>query len=252
MLTPDRLRDPGRRQAAIAALAPDLLVLADYGTDRAPGAARPAAPRRAQPPSRRSCPATAAPRPCPPRSLAGDAETGVSLMRMDAGIDTGPLDRVRSGSPLDGHGGRRPTWSARLAAMAARAPHRVAARVARRATLAGGPPARGRCHAHAPAAARGRTLDPSRPAPELERQVRAYQPWPGAWIEQPGGRLIVVGRPCRPGGPSAPQARAGDLVALGPDVALVTTDGSLVLDRVQPAGKRPMSGRDYRRGRRDL
>jgi methionyl-tRNA formyltransferase len=90
-------------------------------------------------------------------------------------------------------------------------------------------------------------LDVARPADELERQVRAYQPWPGSFLETPTGRLIVLRAIVEPGDADEP----GRLVA-GRDLRLATADGWLVLDEVQPAGKRPMSGVSYARGRPEL
>ena len=112
VLTPPRLRAP-EAIAAILALRPDLAVLADYGQIVPAAAARPAA-RRAQPPP------VALPRfrgaaPIPAAILAGDAETAVTLMRMDAGLDTGPIV-AQATVPLDGHGDRARA-RARLAAL---------------------------------------------------------------------------------------------------------------------------------------
>ena len=245
LLTPDRLRDPVAHHA-IAAFAPDLAVLADYGRI-VPQALLDLAPHGALNLHPSLLPRHRGATPIPAAIAAGDAETGVSLMRMDAGIDTGPLiaqERVL----LDGSE-RALDLEQRLA--------RVAAELlitSLPAWLAGDLPA-------VPQPADGATLtrplrredarlDPARPAAELERRIRAYQPWPGAWIEEPSGRLIVSAAHAVPAVPGA--GEPGRLVALGPDIALVTADGILVLDTVQPAGKRPMAGRDHRRGRRDL
>ena len=83
--------------------------------------------------------------------------------------------------------------------------------------------------------------------PELERQIRAYQPWPGSFLDTPVGRLIVLRAAVDPG-PADPPGR---LVA-GRDLRLATADDWLVLEEVQPAGKRPMSGVSYARGRPEL
>ncbi len=82
-------------------------------------------------------------------------------------------------------------------------------------------------------------LDPSKPALELERQVRAYQPWPGSFIEPDGERLVVW------------KARAVDSTQ-GQGLGLQTSDGVLELVEVQPAGGRRMSAADYARGRPNL
>jgi methionyl-tRNA formyltransferase len=90
-------------------------------------------------------------------------------------------------------------------------------------------------------------LDPARSAVELERQVRAYQPWPGAFLEHDGDRLKVwtagvLERPVK--------ADPGDIVLAEGTIALMTVDGALRLDEIQPAGKRRMSGAAYRHGKR--
>ena len=81
-------------------------------------------------------------------------------------------------------------------------------------------------------------LDPSRPASELARVVRAGNPRPGAWIVVDDKRVKVWGAHAEPAGPTP-----GDRYELvWPGAALQTADGSLVLDAVQPEGKRPMTG----------
>ena len=90
-------------------------------------------------------------------------------------------------------------------------------------------------------------LDPRSPAQVLERQVRAYQPWPGSFIDTPVGRLTSGAR--------TSHARDTDLaagtIAATPSggLALVAGDGLLELDEVQPAGGRRMSGAEALRGR---
>jgi methionyl-tRNA formyltransferase len=83
-------------------------------------------------------------------------------------------------------------------------------------------------------------LDPRRSAADLERQVRAYQPWPGSFAETPEGRLIVWRASAAPDGP---KPGTFDLDGLG------TEGGRLRLIEVQPAGGRRMSWDDYVRGR---
>ena len=115
--------------------------------------------------------------PIPAAILAGDRETGVTLMRMDRGLDTGPIVAVER-VPLDGTE-IAPQLEADLELVAADL-----------LDTKPGPMDPGRAGA-APAIERGRGLsreplrredgriDPRRSAVELERQVRAYQPWPG-------------------------------------------------------------------------
>jgi methionyl-tRNA formyltransferase len=227
----------------LRALRPDLIVLADYG--------------RLIPADVLDLPRFGAlnlhpsllPRhrgaaPVPAAIAAGDATTGVSLMRMDEGLDSGPLLAQREVA-LDGTE-TAPDLEARLADLAAD-------------LLAASLPAwlEGRLEAQPQATtgvsltrplrrADGR-LDAGRPARALERQVRALQPWPGSFLEGDGERLIVW----RAGVEAGPASAApGALVACGETLALQTVDGLLRLDEVQPAGRRRMSGAEYRRGRR--
>ena len=95
-------------------------------------------------------------------------------------------------------------------------------------------------------------LDPTRSAIELERAVRALRPWPGTYLERPDGRLIVHEATLE-ASPATPGASPGDLVAIGAGkqtrLALVTGEGLLRLDVLQPAGKGRMSGPELVRGR---
>jgi methionyl-tRNA formyltransferase len=241
VLTPERLRSP-ESVAAILALQPGLLVLADYG--------------RIVPQDLLELPFGALnlhpsllPRhrgasPIPATILAGDTETGVTLMKMDAGLDTGPII-AQTRVELAGRE-TTPILEERLAVLA----DGLLARSL-------GPWVRGELHA-VPQPEEGATLtkplkrhdgrlDVARPAEELERQIRAYQSWPGSFLETPTGRLIVLRAAVDPG-PADPPGR---LVA-GRDLRLSTADGWLVLEEVQPAGKRPMSGVIYARGRPEL
>jgi len=245
VLTPDRLRDPAA-QAAIAALAPDLAVLADYGRI-VPQALLDLPPHGALNLHPSPLPRHRGATPVPAAIAEGDAETGVSLMRMDAGIDTGPLvAQVRL--PLAGDE-VAPELEHRLAEMAAKL--LIAALPGWLAgTLPAVPQPMDGATLTRPLRREDARLDGTRPAAELERRIRALQPWPGAWVEQPAGRLIVLA--AHPG-PAAPDgATAGSVIAIGPELAFVAADGTLILDTVHPAGKRPMPGRDHRRGRRDL
>ena len=90
-------------------------------------------------------------------------------------------------------------------------------------------------------------LDPTLPAAALERQVRAYLPWPRTFLEHDGQRLVVTAASI---GPEEPGDIPGALVRHGQRPALVTADGRLVLEWVTPEGKRPMTGEDWLRGRR--
>ncbi|MBI2762842.1 MAG: methionyl-tRNA formyltransferase [Chloroflexi bacterium] len=180
--------------------------------------------------------------PIPATILAADALAGVSIMQMDAGLDTGPI-LAAVDWPLNGTEDT-PELESRAAHEAADLLDHVVTSV-----LAG--------HGSGtPQAPLGITmtrtlnreagrLDPRLPAAELERRVRAFRPWPGTFVEIPQLRLGI--REAAVG-----QAQPGDVpgvvVADGAGIALSTVDGRLSLTVVQPAGRWPMSGAAFRRG----
>jgi methionyl-tRNA formyltransferase len=84
-------------------------------------------------------------------------------------------------------------------------------------------------------------LDPTRPAHQLERQVRAFQPWPGSFVDTTVGRLVVWASSV-----GAPTDRAAGL--FGPR-GLAAADAELLLVEVQPAGGARMSWDAFVRGR---
>jgi methionyl-tRNA formyltransferase len=87
-------------------------------------------------------------------------------------------------------------------------------------------------------------LDFSQPATTLARRVRAFNPWPGAFTFWQG-QLLKIHR-AHPAG--APPAQPGMTALHGGQPALGCGDGLLVLDEVQPAGKRPMPGEVFLHG----
>ena len=175
---------------------------------------------------------------------AGDERTGVSIMRLDEGLDTGPvlaLSEVAIGARETT--GELTERLARLGAdllvevlrrFAAREPPAEAAQDEARATL---------CR---PLAKDDGRVDWSRSAAELDRRRRAFDPWPGVFTELAGERVrILDGEPVA--GSGAPGVVV-DLGAVGPVVA--TGEGAWLLRQVQPAGRGAMSGADFARGRR--
>ena len=242
VLTPERLRAP-EAIATILALEPALAVLADYGQivpaallDLPLGALN-------LHPSR--LPRWRGAAPVPATIAAGDASTAVTLMRMDAGVDTGPIVAAVD-VPLRGDE-RAPELETRLAEMAAQLLDDRLGPWIRGELGVVAQSSEGATHTRPLRREDGR-LEPSRPAAELERLVRAYLPWPGTFLDLPDGRLVVSAASVRPSGPGdVPGAIVGD----GGRPALATGDGRLVLERVTPAGRRPMTGEDWLRGRRD-
>lgn len=235
ILTPPRLRD----QAALAeimALEPDLVVLADYGQivpsallDLRHGALN-------LHPS--LLPRHRGATPIPAAILAGDTETGVTLMRMDAGLDTGPI--VAQTRVALGGDETTPLLEETLEVEADGLLTRYLGPWLRGKISATPQPEKGATLTRPLRREDGR-LDPHRPVLDLERQVRAYQPWPGSYVETDLGRLVVWRAEIAPDGPPA---GTFDEEGIG------TGDGArLRLREVQPAGGNRMSWDAFVRGR---
>lgn len=181
--------------------------------------------------------------PIPATILAGDPATGVTIIQMDAGLDTGPIVAATRW-PLTG--------TETAPELEARAAVEGAALLARtivpwlRGDIASVPQGDDGVTMTRPLRRDDGRLDPDRPAQVLERQVRAFQPWPGSFLETSAGRLIVWRASVE--GEAATAAAPGTF-GPGPDLRIATVDGWLVLSEVQPAGGRRMPGTVLLRGR---
>jgi methionyl-tRNA formyltransferase len=241
VLTHPRLRAP-EAVDAILALRPGLAVLADYRQIVPP-------PILGLPHGALNLHPSALPRfrgaaPISTTILEGDRETAVSIIRMDDGVDTGPIvaqERV----PVAGTE-TTPELEARLAQVAAALLDRCLAGWLDGSLVAVPQPVEGVTITRELRREDGR-LDPARSAVELERKVRADLPWPGSFLDIGGDRLVVTAASAVP---SEPGDLPGSLVRHGQLPAMATADGRLVLEWVTPAGKRAMSGADWLRGRR--
>ena len=168
--------------------------------------------------------------------LAGDAETGVAIMQMEKGLDTGPV-RLEGRIPILRETAGELTDA--LAVLGAKLMLDVLA------DLPGHPavpqPEQGVSYAHKIDKAEAR-IDWAQPAQQIDRLVRAMQPSPGAWFESAGQRVkLIAAEPAL--GSGMPGALIGDsLVAAG--------DGAIRLLTVQPEGKPRMAAADWLRGRR--
>ena len=174
--------------------------------------------------------------------MAGDTRTGVCIMRLTAGLDSGPVC-VTAEEPI-GDDDTYGTLAARLALLGGGLLVQA---------LDTSPPFVEQDEAAATYAekitAEDRRLDPQHPAEELVRVVRALSPHIGAAVTGPDGRRLGVwaatARPPRPGDPAP-----GELALDGPVPALGCTPGTLALTTVQPAGRNRMPGDAYLRGLR--
>ncbi len=234
-------------QARLAAYRPDLMVVVAYGL---------ILPRKVLAIPRLGCwnvHASLLPRwrgaaPIQRAILAGDAETGVGLMQMEAGLDTGPvlLER-RTPITRDDTGG---SLHDRLAALGAEALAEGLRRVQAGETLVAIPQAdAGVVYAHKLDKAES-ALDFTRSAIELERQVRAFDPWPGSDAEIAGERLRVWGALALD---LSHAATPGSVVGAGREgIDIACGEGVLRVVSLQRAGGRRISAADYLNARPEL
>ncbi len=238
---PERLRKP-EAFAELAELAPDLIIVAAYGQILRqqvldlPQFGCVNVHASLLPRWRGAAPIQAA-------ILNGDRETGVTIMKMDAGIDTGPMlaRRALEINPNDDSD----SLSERLSQLGAALLVETLP-----AVLAG-------AITPVPQAEEGATyasmlkkedglLDFSQPAVALERKIRAYTPWPGAYFLFDGQPIKIKRAVVREESP-LPEGQAGILTGLP---AMGTASGCLLFEELQPAGKKMMSGKDFLRGAR--
>ncbi|MFO1282944.1 MAG: methionyl-tRNA formyltransferase [Burkholderiales bacterium] len=247
VLQPPSLKTEGDR-AMLAGFAPDVLVVAAYGL---------LLPRAVLDWPRRGClniHASLLPRwrgaaPIPRAIEAGDSRTGISIMRMEEGLDTGPVvDSVAT--PILGDD-TAATLTDRLAALGAEAIVRALRRLDRDGRLEAVPQSSVGATYAAKISRDDAAIDWTLDATTLDRRVRAYEPAPGAHAVF--GDTEVKIRAARPIVRAA-SALAGEVVASGAagiDVACGAQpeDGALRVVELQPAGGRRMTAAAYAAGR---
>ena len=185
--------------------------------------------------------------PIPAAILAGDTETGATIMRVELALDAGPMlaqvsvpiaatDTAASLTPRIAEAGADllmdvlPRWQS--GAIKARAQDDALATYAPQIEK------------------RDALIDPAdEPAAVIERKIRAYNPWPVAYGLLEGQPLRIFASHV---GPAVGDAPPGTLIAAEGALALATCDGLLVIDTLQPPGGRAQSSRDYLNGHRDI
>jgi methionyl-tRNA formyltransferase len=178
--------------------------------------------------------------------LAGDEASGVSIMQMDPGIDTGPwlaqkMEIIRPDDTAE-------TLSQRLACLGAdllieTLPAYLEGKISPR------PQDESRATYAGMIDKEAGKLDFQKSAEELSRSVRAYQPWPGTYTFIDGVMLkIHRAYSCCPEQKPAEATPAGQTMVWDGLPAVQTQQGILVLDEVQPAGKKPMPGAGFLNG----
>ena len=175
--------------------------------------------------------------------LAGDEETGVTVMQMDVGLDTGPMLAKRSIrlAPTDTAGSVFEALS-QLGAnlLLSTLPDYLSGKL-----LPQPQPEEGMTYAPMLKKEEGK-LDFTHDANELERRIRAFNPWPGAYMEFDGVLLKIHRAHVESG-----NAEAGKRLVVQNQPAVGAGGGLLILDEVQPAGKKSMSGKFFLSGARN-
>lgn len=242
VLQPTSLKHSDAR-AALAGLRPDLLVTAAYGL------LLPRAVLELPPLGCWNLHASLLPRwrgasPINQAILAGDGETGISLMQMDVGLDTGPviLQRATSIGSEETAG----ELHDRLAELAAE----VLVEGLTRLDDGSLPPARPQDEAsatHAPLISKADAeIDWRAPAVGIERMIRAYQPWPVAWgrLGDSDGIRFHRARPIEGSGPPGSVLDDSSRLVVG------CGEGALEILELQAPGRKRVSARDWLNARR--
>jgi methionyl-tRNA formyltransferase len=241
VLQPETLRDPAAVEQ-LAALRPDVAVVAAYGEILRKSVLEipPLGYLNIHP---SLLPHYRGPTPIPGAILNGDAETGVTVMLLDAKMDSGPI-LAQQRVPLP-PGARSGTLTQELFTLGSALLLEALARYAA-GTLKPVPQDDSQATYTKILKKEDGVIDWGTSAVQIERMTRAYDPWPGAqtlWRGQPF-KLIAARAHIDWRGSEKP----GTLIGLGSSVWVAAGDGALELLAVQPAGKRAMPAAEWRRG----
>lgn len=241
LIQPEKIREP-EAMATLRAWAPDLIVVAAFGQILR---------KELLDLPRYGClnvhgsllPRWRGAAPIQTALLAGDRQTGITIMKMEAGVDTGPLLSQRS-LPIAAED-TAGTLFEKLAALGADLLLETLPDYLRGKILPQPQPAEGITYAPPLKKVDGR-LDFTKPTVELARRVRAFQPWPGTWIPWRESVLKIL----RVSTGTA-QVAAGTRTIYQGLPAVGAADGLIIFEEVQPAGKKAMTGKAFLAGARD-
>ena len=175
--------------------------------------------------------------------LAGDAETGITIMQMDAGLDTGPMlsvahEAIRSDDTTA-------SLSERLAVVGAQLMADTLPKYLRGEIVPQPQPEDGVTYSPKIDKANAQ-IDWGRPAIEIERMVRAYLPWPGTQTVWDGQMVKVLQAQVIEGKRDRAIGQVGKLS--DGSIGVMTGDGVLVLKEIQLAGRKALKAEDFVRG----
>jgi methionyl-tRNA formyltransferase len=236
---PLRAREPGFI-ASLRALAPDVIVVAAYGQ---------ILPAELLEIPRRGClnihtsllPRWRGAAPIQWAILEGDSETGVSIMLMDVGLDTGPVIATTRTKVEDRDTGQ--TLHDRLARLGSELLLTVLPRWLEGELSAQPQPAEGVTYARKLSKADGR-IDWTRPAESIARQVRALNPWPVAFTTSPSG-ILKVWQASTVEGSGSP----GEVLAVSGDRLIVAAGrGAVACEVLQREGRKKLPAREFLAG----
>jgi methionyl-tRNA formyltransferase len=172
--------------------------------------------------------------------MAGDRVTGVQVMRMEAGLDTGPVILSET-TPITAEDTAGALHD-RLSQIAARLAPRALAALERGALTETPQAENGVTYAHkiSPAEAR---IDWARPAHDVDCHIRGLSPFPGAWFDAKGERVKVLFSRI-----SDAKGAPGEILDTDEKLTVACGDGAVALVTLQRAGKRPQSAAEFLRG----
>jgi len=169
--------------------------------------------------------------------MAGDAETGVMVMKMEAGLDTGPVlmaERTPVGRKTSGE------LAEQLSRLGADLMVRTLGALERGAVAEHAQAQDGVTYAKKILKDEAR-IDWTKSATEIDCQIRGLSPWPGAWTEAKGERLKILYAE-----PAAGKGAPGEVI--GDDLTISCGEGALKLTRVQRAGSKAMAADELLKG----
>jgi len=170
--------------------------------------------------------------------MAGDAESGVTIMQMDEGLDTGAITMAESVAlGADMTAGE---LHDELAKLGSALMVRALVEIERGAAMPKRQPAQGVTYAEKISKAETR-IDWTKPWKQVHDHIRGLSPFPGAWFEFGGGRVKAL-RSTKGEGKVAPGT------VLDGSLTIACGDGAVRLTQVQRAGKQPMSAEEFLRG----
>jgi methionyl-tRNA formyltransferase len=170
--------------------------------------------------------------------MSGDAESGVTIMKMDEGLDTGAMamaERMPIGADMSAG-----ELHDALSRLGADLMPRVLAAVERESLRLTPQPSTGVTYAEKIANTE-RRIDWSKPWSQVHDHIRGLSPFPGAWFELGGVRVKAL-RSTKGAGSGAPGA------ALDDRLTIACADGAVRLTHVQRSGKQPMAAEEFLRG----